>query len=163
MRATIQTGFLSSVLAVAVLCLYLRRITGLFGFPYVTFYLSYSAPWLTFFLHHSWFLLGKSYVISLLANLNARTYRTRSIHISDIDTPQLSSMHFDSPIRQAPDDDDNSHNHGMSAFIRSLSGTSTQRRTTTNIVDLESQVPRSVLNPVSLAPTNSHGPEKVRM
>jgi len=51
-RIVLQTGLLSSVMALLVLPFYFRNITGIYSLPQ--------------------YILGKSYVISLLANFNAR-------------------------------------------------------------------------------------------
>jgi len=51
-RIVLQTGLLTSILALLVLPLILRGVTGIYSLP--------------------WYILGKSQVISLLANLNAR-------------------------------------------------------------------------------------------
>jgi len=75
-RILLQTGLLTSVLALLVLPLLLiRNLVGIYSLP--------------------WFVLGKSYVISLLANLNARKRSNVSVvHGSDNDQaiPQVTKM-----------------------------------------------------------------------
>jgi len=75
LRLTIQTGFLTSILAIPIAPLYIRVQVGIYTL--------------------TCFLLGKSYAISLLANLNARSDRsTVVIGKSDnsLAVPHLSTM-----------------------------------------------------------------------
>jgi len=60
LRLTIQTGFVTSILALPIAPLYIHVQVGIYTL--------------------TCFLLGKSYAISLLANLNARSYRPTQIH-----------------------------------------------------------------------------------
>jgi len=55
-RIVLQTGLLTTVLALLILLLYVKEEVGMYGLPA--------------------FVLGKTYVISLLANLNARLHRS---------------------------------------------------------------------------------------
>jgi len=65
-RIVLQTGLLTSILALLDLPLVLRRVTGIYPLP--------------------WYILGKSEVISLLANLNARKRSNATVvHGSDFD------------------------------------------------------------------------------
>jgi len=75
MRNVLQTGLLTSILALLVLPLFYRNLNGVYGLP--------------------WYILGKSEVISLLASLNARRRSNVSVvHGSDSDQaiPQASRM-----------------------------------------------------------------------
>jgi len=77
LRLTIQTGFLTSVLAIPVAPLFAREHSGIYGL--------------------TCYLLGKSYVISLLANLNARSYRPGP----PVMKAHLSTMSFIQPRKSA--------------------------------------------------------------
>jgi len=116
-RLTIQTGFLTSVLALLVPPLLLRHVFGFYGLPF--------------------FLLGKSYVISLLVNLNARTRKDMNANIA-VEALQLSTIAFSPAQRRNPESERNTSGQGISGFLRSL-GTVTQRRSAVISTDLENR------------------------
>jgi len=67
-RIVLQTGLLTSILAILVVPLFLAELNGLYAIP--------------------WYILGKSYIISLLANLNARKRANAPlVHGTDINQP----------------------------------------------------------------------------
>jgi len=103
-RTILQTGLLTSLLALIVLPLYLKNFNGIYGIP--------------------WFVLGKSYVISLLANLNARkqpnTSVVRGIGINQATHPtKLSTVVF-SPANRHNSEGGNSDSMASSPPIHSV-------------------------------------------
>jgi len=79
-RLTLQTGLLTSILALLVVPFFIRNLVGIYSIP--------------------WYILGKSYVISLLANLNARKRSNSSVRgggHNPTSTNQLSAVMFSPP------------------------------------------------------------------
>jgi len=98
LRLTIQTGFLTSILAVPMTPLYFYGGPG-----------TYTV---------TWFSLGKSYLISLLANLNARSHQSDLTVAKDI-TPALPTVDFSSNQNPASGGT-NVSSSGVLAFVRSI-------------------------------------------
>jgi len=118
-RIVLQTGLLTSVLALLVLPLIFRKaLSGIYSLP--------------------WYILGKSYAISLLANLNARTRSNAAavVHGSDIDVaiPQstkMSTMVFTPQVRRTEGGDINSTDGSSPVHLSSQ--TDSQSRSNTNL------------------------------
>jgi len=105
LRLTIQTGFLTSVLAIPVAPLFYRVHSGIYTL--------------------TCFLLGKSYVISLLANLNARSYRPPPPELTGKpDSPHLPTLTF-KPHRKRRSKmiDGSTANRGILSSMRSVANT----------------------------------------
>jgi len=137
-RLTIQTGLLTTVLAIPIAPLFYFNQQGLVSL--------------------TCFFLGKSYVISVLANLNARSHRSypgsTKEGIEAIALPPLSSIHF-TPIRFRQEVVDVTSGQGALSFIRSIA------RTIHN--DLSEDMPTSsqeTSTPISLRDSNSVLEEK---
>jgi len=108
LRLTLQTGFLTSILAMPVVPIYFTNGSGIYSLPI--------------------FLLGESYVISLLANLNARSYHpTSPDHAHGIDNvavPHVSSLRFTtSQPQNCASNGELSVGSGILSFIRSIAHT----------------------------------------
>jgi len=106
LRLTIQTGFLTCILAIPVSPLFVSELGG-----------AYSL---------TCFMLGKSYVISLLANLNARSYHPPADLKKIIDgfnIPLLSTIAFTPGPSHASDErSSDSGAGGADTFIRPSTG-----------------------------------------
>ena len=161
LRLTIQTGFLTCILAIAIIILYLRRIQGWNIFTYAAkwcFLPFLDAEFILVFSRG--FLLGKSsvpfldvltfiddrirctcsYVMTLLANLNARS--------SNIPKPELMAgnmgLHISTMVfapRQNPvlNETNSSFSSHLVSVIRSATHTAHHTLTTSQIEGRESQ------------------------
>jgi len=110
-RMILQTGLLTSLLALLVMPLQFSDLVGLYGIP--------------------WYILGKSYVISVLANLNARKRSNTSVvHGSGFNqaTPstKLSTMAFSPQTR--PGEGRNIDSVDVAFPVHSLIHTNSQSR-----------------------------------
>jgi len=101
-RIVLQTGLLTSALALLVLPLFFRNLIGIYALP--------------------WYILGKSEVISLLANLNARKRSNApAIHGHDnhqaIPTTKLSAIVF-SPVNRHAAEGENSDTNTARSVVQ---------------------------------------------
>lgn len=135
LRLTIQTGFLTSMLAVPMTPLYFYGGPGTYTVTYVSRACSPSAfSYLltggfpsanrTYQIDHGttlkadWLLITIRYLISLLANLNARSHQPDLTVAKDI-TPALSNVEF-SPNQNPASGETNVPSNDVLAFVRSI-------------------------------------------
>jgi len=110
-RIVLQTGLLTSLLALLTVGFYFGHFNGLYAFP--------------------WYIIGETYVISLLANLNARNRsNTPVVHGSDNEQAppptKLSTMVF-SPQYRPREEENSEHNDNVSFPVHSLVRTNDHR------------------------------------